>query len=1342
MRILRNLLVVLVILWGLLVLMVRSATPFIADYRGELGELLSAQLGVPVTVDTLEARWIGIAPLVELHGVTIGEDTQALEIDRVSLYLTPSELLGESRLDALRLTIDGMQLNLVRKASGQLQLEGVGMIGQNARRPGITAAPPLPSSLRLLNTRVVWIDRKAGKPPFTIDNLDIVLDRDGSRLDLRAKLKTASGNADLSARLDGFLSTPDWGGETYIKVENLDVADLFDHYLPNHYGLHGLQLDLESWGQWDHAAPTDAQGSFQLRDLRLHPKTVDAVPLHMVRASADFSIRRRQGELSLGLKDLLFAFRDHQWPFGDLALSLSDQPDGRRQIRAAADYLDLDDLARILQVRLPWQGLREPLQQLQPRGEVRDFRLALDLAGEQTEWRAQGNFSGITTSPWEDIPGVENLSGQLHGQHDHLQLQLDSRDAKVRFSGLFRNPLELVTLEGRLDILREADQWQILSEHLLADTPHIDTRTRLVVTHTPDRPLFLDLQTDFSDGDAAHAMRYYPTGIMSEGVVEWLDDSIRSGLVPGGTALVHGSLADFPYEDPSSGTFQVVFDTRDLELDYLEGWPKLEHLDAHVKFHGNQLDIDLESAAIYDSLVTGAHGHIDSLNPSGPLQVTGTVNGPLNNILKLLQEDALHDDFGDIVAPMRAEGDTEMSMAFTIPLADEIGYALDGQLHFDGARLSLPEWGFTMSHIQGELGFNLDGLSAKGIRAHALGSPVRVDVSPLDDGTTRIRTRGELKLQDIGRQIPAIPLRAASGKSDFVIEMSVPAASAPAGTPGILSIDTDLRGVRIGLPAPFGKTAEQTRQLSVKLPVGGQSALGSLRYAGQINARFSHDGDRVDVVLGGGDARPEPAPGIRIGGHLKTVDLFEWSEAMNSLPSGENDGSTRLNLDLRIDRLKADNLGIDDLHLDAGVDKGLWQGIIEAPNLAGKFSAAQELTKQPIQVDLQRLHLQLPLGDEDFEPPPVPDPDDGPNPSTMPELVINIAELGINEADLGQLRLNARRAPDGLHVTQFSLRGGQLELDSAGHWSRAETRYETEWGGRISTEDLGDLLVDLGYSRQVQHASSSLEFLLRWPGNPAQFHRISFGGDIRLDVDSGRIVELDPGVTRVVGLLNLNALTRRLRLDFSDIYKKGYSFDSIKGNFNFTHGMAHTSNLRVLGPTGRIDLDGDADLVSRTLDQQVTVTPDLDATLPIASTLAGGPIAGLAVLVAQKLMTKQVDNLYRFEYSLSGPWAEPEIEQLDTGGTLSKILQPFSSESEQTPAEEDEPPAIHSETQATEKERNPAASRHAKAGAASSPALDTEPTEQDTGKTNPFRGLFKVLKESQPHGADLPGTSE
>ena len=43
-----------------------------------------------------------------------------------------------------------------------------------------------------------------------------------------------------------------------------------------------------------------------------------------------------------------------------------------------------------------------------------------------------------------------------------------------------------------------------------------------------------------------------------------------------------------------------------------------------------------------------------------------------------------------------------------------------------------------------------------------------------------------------------------------------------------------------------------------------------------------------------------------------------------------------------------------------------------------------------------------------------------------------------------------------------------------------------------------------------------------------------------------------------------------------------------------------------------------------------------------------------------KLFIEQVDRINRFDYAVTGPWAQPDVVQLDTGGTLSKILKPFS----------------------------------------------------------------------------------
>ncbi|MCB1799422.1 MAG: hypothetical protein KDI67_11110, partial [Gammaproteobacteria bacterium] len=507
-----------------------------------------------------------------------------------------------------------------------------------------------------------------------------------------------------------------------------------------------------------------------------------------------------------------------------------------------------------------------------------------------------------------------------------------------------------------------------------------------------------------------------------------------------------------------------------------------------------------------------------------------------------------------------------------------------------------------------------------------------------------------------------------------------------------------------------------------------------LSYGDQVSAQFSPDGARVDMALGGDAATLNDADGIRINGRLGTLDVTAWADALAALPTGSGTTAAVVDLDLQIDRLQVDNLGLATVRIRAAHRAPRWRGRIDAPDLVGTFSLPDARDGEPLIVDLQRLALQLPIGAEgdDVEAPV--DPTTGPDPVNLPGLSLQIGDLQINQAQLGEMHLDAQRAPEGLRVTRLSLRGGQVELDSAGQWAREGKRIRSRLGGRLSAANLGDLLVALGYSRQAEDAGGSLEFLLQWPGHPLQAEASTIEGKVTLDVGAGRLVELDPGVTRVVGLLNLNALTRRLRLDFSDFYKKGYSFDSIRGDFDFSAGKANTDNLTVLGPTGRIELRGTSDLKARTLDQRVTVTPDLDATLPIAGTLAGGPVAGIAVLVAQKVMTRQLDRLNRFEYSLTGSWYDPEIQQLDSGGTLSKILRPLEGGAE--PGTE---PAAQAEVPPSDPQP-PSPGRTEPNDTVAQPPDDSA-GEKAGGTANPLRGLIDFLKKGESQDVDAPGAS-
>jgi len=65
------------------------------------------------------------------------------------------------------------------------------------------------------------------------------------------------------------------------------------------------------------------------------------------------------------------------------------------------------------------------------------------------------------------------------------------------------------------------------------------------------------------------------------------------------------------------------------------------------------------------------------------------------------------------------------------------------------------------------------------------------------------------------------------------------------------------------------------------------------------------------------------------------------------------------------------------------------------------------------------------------------------------------------------------------------------------------------------------------------------------------------------------------------------------------------------------------------------------------------VQPALADTIPLATYLAGGGLAGLGVWAADKMlfggevMSELLDNAIEVTFIISGPWSEPVIEKLD-----------------------------------------------------------------------------------------------
>ena len=143
--------------------------------------------------------------------------------------------------------------------------------------------------------------------------------------------------------------------------------------------------------------------------------------------------------------------------------------------------------------------------------------------------------------------------------------------------------------------------------------------------------------------------------------------------------------------------------------------------------------------------------------------------------------------------------------------------------------------------------------------------------------------------------------------------------------------------------------------------------------------------------------------------------------------------------------------------------------------------------------------------------------------------------------------------------------------------------------------------------------------------------------------------KLDPGIGKLLGVLSLQSLPRRLTLDFRDIFSDGLAFDEIVGTVKVTRGVATTENFRIQGPAVRVQMSGDVDLSAETQKLRVKVFPSFSDSLSVAGALLGGPVAGIASFLVQKILKDPFDQIVAYEYGVTGTWADPQVSKIESG---------------------------------------------------------------------------------------------
>jgi len=276
-------------------------------------------------------------------------------------------------------------------------------------------------------------------------------------------------------------------------------------------------------------------------------------------------------------------------------------------------------------------------------------------------------------------------------------------------------------------------------------------------------------------------------------------------------------------------------------------------------------------------------------------------------------------------------------------------------------------------------------------------------------------------------------------------------------------------------------------------------------------------------------------------------------------------------------------------------------------------------------------------------------------PDMFPSLYWNAKKLIWKDWTFFDVALETAAHEHGMVINKLSLNGPAMSFDARGTWLTTwRGTHETQFVGDISSTQCGDSLQGLGFQRSIDRCSFDAKFESKWPASPYALSWENMTGNTSFTMNDGEILEVDPGAGgRLLGLLNIFKLANRLSLDFDDVTREGFAFDSIKGDFEFVRGDGSLKDFNITASAADINMFGSINLLKRDYGLLMRVKPHTDTLTFAGGTLLGGVVVGAGLALIQKIFDLGI--IGHNVYSITGSWDDPKVEKIVSQAPTSAI---------------------------------------------------------------------------------------
>ena len=273
-------------------------------------------------------------------------------------------------------------------------------------------------------------------------------------------------------------------------------------------------------------------------------------------------------------------------------------------------------------------------------------------------------------------------------------------------------------------------------------------------------------------------------------------------------------------------------------------------------------------------------------------------------------------------------------------------------------------------------------------------------------------------------------------------------------------------------------------------------------------------------------------------------------------------------------------------------------------------------------------------------------------PDFFPSFHLNSSDAKVNGKTIPNFDVDLISHDNVMEIKNLTFENIGLSNDDLvfnGSWFNGRTILRA----KATNNNLSDFLLKFKVNEPVIGGAFNADLRLYCDCEPWEVSTKKVSGFMKAKVEKGVFTNQDPNLLKLLSYINLESIADRLRLSRTELRDQGYVYDQINAKFLFNDGMAKVDYFLVESEESDIELTGFIDLIKQDYNLAANVQPSIVDTIPLATYLAGGGLAGLGVWAADKMLFGGevigglLDNVVEITFVISGPWSDPIIEKLD-----------------------------------------------------------------------------------------------